>query len=54
MMRMASRLLLILVEWQERAEQREHLANMDESMLKDIGISGADAWREASKPFWKS
>lgn len=47
-------LLTKLVDWQERAEQRHHLAGMDERMRKDIGISHADALREADKPFWKA
>lgn len=46
-------LLNRLAEWQERAEQRAHLAGMDDRMLKDIGISAVDAAREADKPFWK-
>lgn len=47
-------LLTKVVDWQERAEQRHHLAGMDERMRKDIGISYADALREADKPFWKA
>lgn len=43
-----------ILEWQERAEQRAHLAGMDERMRKDIGITRADALREADKPFWKA
>ena len=43
-----------LAEWQERAEQRKHLAGMDERMLKDIGVNSVDAVRESSKPFWKA
>jgi uncharacterized protein YjiS (DUF1127 family) len=43
-----------LAEWQERAEQRMHLAAMDDRMLKDIGVSAVDATRESSKPFWKA
>lgn len=42
-----------LAEWQERAEQRAHLARMDDRMLKDIGVSAVDAAREADKPFWR-
>lgn len=42
-----------LAEWQERAEQRAHLAGMDDRMLKDIGISAVDAAHESDKPFWK-
>ena len=43
-----------LAEWQERHEQRAHLAGMDDRMLKDIGVSSVDAAREADKPFWKA
>lgn len=42
-----------LAEWQERAEQRAHLAGMDDRMLKDIGVNAVDAARESGKPFWK-
>lgn len=47
-------LLNRLAECQERAEQRAHLAGMDDRMLKDIGISAVDAVHEADKPFWKA
>ncbi len=40
--------------WRERAEQRAHLHCMNERQLKDIGISRADAAREANKPFWRA
>jgi uncharacterized protein YjiS (DUF1127 family) len=43
-----------LAEWRERSEQRKHLAGMNERMLKDVGISRADAAREANKPFWRA
>ena len=43
-----------LAEWHERAEQRTHLAGMDDRMLKDIGVTSVDAVRESSKPFWKA
>lgn len=43
-----------LAEWQDRAEQRTHLAGMDDRMLKDIGINAIDAARESGKPFWKA
>ncbi len=31
---------------------RRQLAEMDERMLSDIGVSRADALDEASRPFW--
>ena len=40
--------------WQERATQRNHLAALDDHRLKDLGISRAEAVREAAKPFWRS
>ena len=42
-----------LFTWQERASQRRLLASLEDRMLKDVGISRADAEREASKPFWR-
>jgi uncharacterized protein YjiS (DUF1127 family) len=44
--------VLALLRWQELAEQRRALATMDDYMLKDIGLSRADARREALRPFW--
>ncbi len=43
----------ILVLWHERARQRRRLLQLDDRMLKDIGVSRADAVHEASKPFWQ-
>ena len=40
------------VEAQRRAEQRKQLLELDDRMLKDIGITREQAVREASKPFW--
>ena len=34
--------------------QRRALLALDERMLKDIGISRADALQEGRKPFWRS
>jgi uncharacterized protein YjiS (DUF1127 family) len=42
-----------LLLWHERAQQRRHLAQLDHHMLRDIGISRADAVGEAQKPFWR-
>jgi uncharacterized protein YjiS (DUF1127 family) len=33
--------------------QRRALAALDSQLLNDIGVSKADAVREARKPFWK-
>ncbi|MET0094443.1 MAG: DUF1127 domain-containing protein [Sedimenticola sp.] len=38
--------------WQ-RQRQRRQLMTLEDHLLKDIGISRADAVREGQKPFWK-
>jgi uncharacterized protein YjiS (DUF1127 family) len=38
--------------WLSRARSRRALLEMSDAMLKDIGLSRADAWRESRKPFW--
>ena len=44
-----------LVEtYMERAAQRRQLMFMEDSQLRDIGISRSEAIREAGKPFWKA
>lgn len=40
--------------WWTRTNDRQALANLDERTLRDIGISKADVYREALKPFWRS
>ncbi len=37
----------------ERRRQRLALARLDDRMLRDIGLTGADVEGELSKPFWK-
>lgn len=51
--RLVVRVVDTLILWQERAQQRHRLAALDPYLLKDIGISRADAWQEANKPFWR-
>ena len=38
----------------QRASQRRALANLDDHLLRDIGVSRGEAQREARKPFWLS
>jgi len=40
--------------WRERSRQRRHLRNLDERLLRDIGLSHDDVRREAAKPGWRS
>jgi len=38
--------------WREVSRQRNELRNLSDQLLKDIGISPADAQREADRHFW--
>jgi uncharacterized protein YjiS (DUF1127 family) len=43
-----------LLAWQERVRQRRQLMQMDDHMLRDIGISRAEVFGETEKPFWRA
>jgi uncharacterized protein YjiS (DUF1127 family) len=43
----------LLSDWTERNRQRRALLALSDTMLKDIGVSRADALQEGEKPFWK-
>ena len=42
-----------IVVWSARARERRLLLELDDRSLKDLGLSRADARREAAKPFWR-
>jgi uncharacterized protein YjiS (DUF1127 family) len=48
------RALDTLQTWSERIRQRRELMRFDDHLLRDIGITRADAIAEASKPFWQA
>jgi len=48
----AARVSCAIELMQERVRTRRHLAQLPDHILKDIGISRADAEAEAGKPFW--
>jgi uncharacterized protein YjiS (DUF1127 family) len=50
--RVLAGMLETLLRWQELSIQRRQLLELDAHMLKDIGISRADALREAGRFFW--
>jgi uncharacterized protein YjiS (DUF1127 family) len=41
-----------LQTWLDRARQRRALQELNDHVLKDIGISRCDVFRESSKFFW--
>lgn len=43
-----------LARMQQRRRERRQLAELDERLLRDIGIERADALRESRKPFWRA
>ena len=42
-----------LREWRRRSRERAELAALDDRMLKDIGLTRADAEFLSNKPFWR-
>lgn len=52
--RTASGLPGLLGLWMWRAKARRDLAQLDDLRLADVGISRAEARREARKPFWRA
>ncbi|MCP5151953.1 MAG: DUF1127 domain-containing protein [Ectothiorhodospiraceae bacterium] len=45
--------LAAIGRWGARLAEREHLVGLDRRLLRDVGLTRADAVREASKPFWR-
>ena len=43
----------LLLTWQQRARDRQQLQSLNDHMLRDIGLTRADVFAEASKPFWR-
>ena len=43
---------IIFVYWPQRRRQRMILGELSDDHLKDIGVSPAQARREAARPFW--
>jgi len=44
--------IITLLVWNGRATQRDHLKQLSDSQLSDIGLNRSQAIKEASKPFW--
>jgi uncharacterized protein YjiS (DUF1127 family) len=50
---MSRKVLIGLGNWYDRWQQRQHLADLDDHILRDIGISPREVERECAKPFWR-
>ena len=47
------RVLAVLHQWRRISRDRAELARLDDRMLRDIGVTRVDVWREINKPFWR-
>ena len=47
------RVIATLREWRQRSRDRNQLASFDDRMLRDIGLTRGDVFREINKPFWR-
>jgi len=45
--------VMTLRDWSRRSRERAELAALDDRMLKDIGLTRADAEFLSNKPFWR-
>jgi uncharacterized protein YjiS (DUF1127 family) len=50
----STRLFNTMLEWRARSRERHALSQLDDRMLRDIGLTRADVHREATKPFWRA
>jgi uncharacterized protein YjiS (DUF1127 family) len=48
------KLLARLIVAHRRQRQRYDLAQLDDRMLRDMGLTRVDAERESGKPFWRA
>lgn len=49
---LAMRFVNVLETWLERRRQRRTLLELNDHLLKDIGVTRLEAQREGHKPFW--
>ena len=43
---------VVFVSWAERRKSRKALAALDDHLLRDIGVTQAQAQKEAKRPFY--
>ena len=46
-------LLSLFLGWRERARSRHLLQQLDDRMLRDVGLTRSDVDRECAKHFWQ-
>jgi uncharacterized protein YjiS (DUF1127 family) len=50
---MLSMVATTMIRWNNRRRTRRDLAGLSDHMLRDIGLTRADAFFECRKPFWR-
>jgi uncharacterized protein YjiS (DUF1127 family) len=43
----------LIQQWRHNRRSRQHLAELSDYQLKDIGISPSERQHELDKPFWR-
>jgi uncharacterized protein YjiS (DUF1127 family) len=46
------RIVAAIAAWRTRVQQQSALAQMSDHMLRDLGLSDADIWRENRRWHW--
>lgn len=49
----ALKAVVTLVKWEERRRTRKALQQLDDHLLRDVGITRHEADMETSRPFWR-
>jgi uncharacterized protein YjiS (DUF1127 family) len=52
--RLICRLFDNALVWHARSRHRRILSELDDRMLRDVGLTRVDIHREVAKPFWRS
>jgi uncharacterized protein YjiS (DUF1127 family) len=50
---MVTQAAVTILTWQDRVRQRNQLEQLDQRMLRDIGLTRVDIDLETRKPFWR-
>jgi uncharacterized protein YjiS (DUF1127 family) len=51
---LVTRLFDQVFTWLDRSRQRRHLGELDDRLLRDIGLSRAEVEHEITLPFWRT
>jgi uncharacterized protein YjiS (DUF1127 family) len=49
----ALRVAVVLASWSQRKRTRKALGQLDDHLLRDVGLTRSEAGLEMGKPFWR-